>query len=264
MLGLDFFRRAIVDVDIPRDVVRLIPRSSFVDPPDLATTFFLGGHRAILVCGEVLGVGRGAFTLDTGMQDNIVVYGMDMALTHPRTLGSERSLAAGQDLTESPDYAADIDGVRFAGFHFPGMPATGRDHERQRVGAGLALVGMDLMRHLRIVFDVANSRLYTAPGDGYRVMSSLGVGVDNDERGRPVLSEITPDGPAYDARLRINDRVVSVDGGVVNGARGAREALAQGLDQPVVRITVMRDGIATVHTLTPVHVRETPACAFAR
>ncbi|MEI8254534.1 MAG: retroviral-like aspartic protease family protein, partial [Deltaproteobacteria bacterium] len=239
LLGLDFFRRVVVDIDMPHGVVRISPPEASAIPPGALLTALTGG-TSIDVPGEVARVGRGGFTLDTGAMLDVNVYGTAMEGINPRAPGSDVSLGdTGYDTDSSPDYVTEVDGLRFAGLRFPQMPAIGRDRDRRRVGTGLALVGMGLLRHVRVLFDLRQRRLAMVPGDGYVALNAYGITVDQ-VAGRPVVSRVVRGSAADLASVREGDRVVRVNGGPVGDARGARTALAAA-SQRTTRLALQRD-----------------------
>lgn len=250
LLGLDFFRRVVVDADMPHGVVRITPPDRYAMPSDAFVTGLAGG-ASVDVPGEVSRVGTGCFTIDTGAMIDVIVYGSAMAGIHPRAPGSEISLGnTHYDTDRSPDYASEVDGLRFAGLQFPQMPALGRDVDRRRVGSGLALVGMGLLRHARVLFDLRQRRLGIVPGDGYVALEAFGVTVDH-RVGETFISRVVRGSAADLANVREGDRIVRVNGVAVADARGARAALARASQRPA-RVALLRDTEFTVG-LEPAH-----------
>jgi hypothetical protein len=143
LLGCDFFRSLVLDVDTPAGELRLWERDGF-RPPAKAVRIRTRGHVPSIL-GEVLDVGRGYLMLDTGMPDEAVINHPMMKWKHPRRRNADAFLGAGDSLT-SPDYYATIDGLALGPFVFPRMTAIGRDRDGDQMGSGVGIVGMGLMR----------------------------------------------------------------------------------------------------------------------
>lgn len=224
LLGADFFRRFVVDVDTPNHAVRLVSHERFTPPRDSSLMFLHGMGTSGSVMGEVMGVDRGPLILDTGAPIRVVVHAPAMAAVRPRHPGSNVGRFYGDDVP-SPDYVTDIDGLRIGPFAFPEMPAWGRDRERDRIGGGIALVGMGTMRHLRMMFDFRNQTLYATAGSGYHALARAGVELDDGEDGA-IVSYVVPGGPSQGRGIRAGDVLLSVDGEPLRDAIEARSALA--------------------------------------
>lgn len=226
LIGADFFARAVVDIDSPRGVVRLVPRERFVRTADAyPLRLYSPLSHTPFVRGEVLGVDEGLIVLDTGASLDIVVHSPRMSSTHPRGPGTEIVLGALQDLSRGPDYLSEIDGLRIGPFPFPAMPAVGRDRERERIGDGIALVGMGLMRHFRLAFDLHDGLVYAWPGPSYGALVRAGVELEDD--GPLVrLAKVLPRSNAEVAGLREGDVLVEIGGRRLADAGLAEQALA--------------------------------------
>jgi hypothetical protein len=69
-----------------------------------------------------------------------------------------------------PEYRSRIAGLWLGPFEFPAMDVLARDRDKNgniNTSADLALVGMGLMRHFRLAFDVKNAQLHAWPGPTY-------------------------------------------------------------------------------------------------
>jgi hypothetical protein len=235
LLGFDFFRKAIVDIDSPRHTLRLWAHDTFT-PPAEATAMPVWGtsHEMWTVKGDVSRVGEGLLILDTGAPLDVVVHHPRMAIAYPRHPGEDMQLAAFEQEV-SPDYVTEIDGMRIGPFPFDRMPAYGRDRERQRLGQGfLGLVGMGLMRHFRVAFDARAAQVYLTPGDGYDTLRRTGLELE-DRDGRAVVTRIVPRSPASGLmHLHTGDAITSVNGKKVKNSDAALAAFADA-DGPAIR-----------------------------
>jgi hypothetical protein len=210
LLGRSTLRRFIVDVDSPRRTLRLHKRAGF--RPDRGfRPVQLWGSSIPMIEGEVVGVAEGLLLLDTGMEEDIVVHALEMKIKHPRERGSGVALGGPDDGRESPDYASRIDGLRFGPFSLPKMDALGRDRDQRMIGAGVAIVGMGVMRYFRLAFDLRNDRLYAWPGNGYRTLRHAGIDLEEGSEGTTV-DRVLEGGPGEAAGLRRGDVILSVDG----------------------------------------------------
>ncbi len=239
LLGADFFRRFVVDVDTPARTLRLVPHDRF-EPDAESTAMFLHGTLggSMRVTGEVLGVDRGALVLDTGAAVRVVVHSPRMAAVHPRHPGSEVGRFYG-DMARSPDYAAEIAGLHLGPFAFPSMPAWGRDRDRERIGGGIGLVGMGTMRHLRMSFDARNRTVYVSAGPSYQALARAGVELEDDVQGGAFVSHVVPHGAAWSGGIAVGDTIVAVDGVRVRDAAEGR-ALIAGHHGAAARFSVLR------------------------
>jgi|GEM_PF-6666840 len=106
------------------------------------------------------------------------------------------------------------------------MPAIGRDVNRDAVGGGgvIALVGMGMMQHLRVVFDHPHRRIHVLPGPGYFALARAGL-VLEDARPGAGVARVAPGSAASNVRLDLRDIVVSVDGQETPDAHAAADAI---------------------------------------
>lgn len=215
LLGNDLLSRFVVDVDSPARVVRFTPHVAFRPDTD-ATRVFLRDHNQIE--GAVDGVDSGALILDTGATQEIIVHSPWMKLAHPRQRNSDAALG-GPDTGRSPDYYSKIDGLWFGPFALPAMDAIGRDWARERVGGGVALVGMGVMRYFRVAFDMRQGTLYLWPGDAYLALRRAGIELEEGGpagegklavSGLPTVDRVVPGSPADLAEMRRGDVFLGV------------------------------------------------------
>ena len=241
LVGGDFFARAVVDVDMPAGVVRFVPPAQFVRPAGVSSFATRAPSRdAPRIPGEVPGVARGPVILDTGAALGIVVTAQRMGAVHPRRAGTDAQQSF-SDTADSADYTSEIDGLRLGRLHFPGMPALGRDRDREAIGGdAIALVGMGVMRHLRVVFDHPHGQVHVSPGDSYHALARAGLVLDDQPRGAGVV-RVAPDSPAADAQIDPRDVLVAVDGELTPDARRAAAAIARHRGA-AARVRVRRGG----------------------
>ncbi|MEM9194109.1 MAG: PDZ domain-containing protein, partial [Myxococcota bacterium] len=249
LLGADFFRRFVVGVDGSASTISIMPHERFDQPPDAVALTARGMSRRIAIRGEVLNVDRGDLILDTGASLSVVVTSPRMAAVHPRRRGNSR-YGQFSDGVISPDYQAMVDGLRVGPFQFAALPALGRDRERERISAGLGLVGMGTMRHFRMWFDFRNRVVYAAPSQSYYALARIGLefGPSDDDRGARV-ARVVPDGPGWTHGIRVGDVILGVEGVPVPGPADAANRLATH-SRGRVRLIVQRRDAARTMTVT--------------
>jgi hypothetical protein len=106
-----------------------------------------------------------------------------------------------------------------------------------------ALIGMELLRRFRVIFDYSRQRIILEPNarlaePSETDMSGLSLGWTGEHI---VVSEVYPDTPASAAELRAGDRIVSLDGRAPASLWAVQCALKAGPGR-VVRLGVERDG----------------------
>ncbi|MEZ4443550.1 MAG: aspartyl protease family protein [Polyangiaceae bacterium] len=235
LLGRDALRRVVLDLDSPRGEVTFWGRDAFT-PDDRMDRLRLRRGRARV---GVDGVVTGDMLLDSGAPLNVVVHDYRMALAHPRRRGQDAFLSA-QDSTHSPDYHTHIRGLTLGRFHLPRMEAIGRDRERDALGGGVGIVGMGVMRHFRLAFDVSGGWLHVAPGDSYRLLQRAGLEIADGPLG-PTVDGVVRGSPAEQAGLRVGDLVIAIDGVGDDEVRAMRRRLADHREA-YARLVISRDG----------------------
>lgn len=227
LAGLDLLRRFVTEVDGPAGVVRLHPRAPWAPPAEAQRIAVSRGRHAVLAPGAVDGVGAGSFVIDTGASIEAVVTAYELVTLHPRPRGAAAALGQ-RDEARSPDYWTEVSGLAVGPFRFPATPVVGRDAERDRVGGSLGLVGMGLLRHLRVAYDLEHASLWAVPGPSYRALLAVGLEVEDGPGRTVVVTRVVPGGSAAAAGVRADDVVLSVDGrSVRGGADAVRVALGE-------------------------------------
>ncbi len=251
LLGTDVFAHYVVDVDSPERTLRIWPRDVFQAPAG-AVRLRGGDQRgSVTVGGAVDEIGPMALVLDTGAPINVIVGGSRMHVLHPRERGNDASLTwAEQDV--SPDYLTEVGGLHFGPFGFPKMPAYSRDRQNDRLfgplADGGALVGMGILRHFRIAFDLRAGFVHVVPGASYRVLRRLGVEID-DRDGVATITRVVGQDRAWRPTFREGDVVRAVNGRSVGLRADALSALASARG-PTVEIAFERSGNPATRTIT--------------
>jgi len=215
LLGLSFFRNFVVDVDSPGETVRVWDRRAFRPAAEQRLVRLRGWRPRI--DGEVVGVARGEI---------IVVSAPLMRVRHPRGRGTDAYLGAEDGIGASPDYYAELKGVRLGPFAFPRLDGVGRDRDRERLGSSIAIAGMGLMRYLRLSFDLKAGLLHVSVGDAYRALRRYGFDIEDGPQG-VTLDRVLERSPAEDAGLRRGDVVIAIADQRVRDVRHARSLAAE-------------------------------------
>jgi hypothetical protein len=167
IIGMDVFRRFIVDVDSPAKVLRIHDPARFRVAAGATDLPIWGTSVGIIsVDGAIVGLDEGKIILDTGAPLDVVVTSWEFAALHPRGRGDGMQLGAESADGISPDYKARIQGLWIGPFGFPAMDVYARDRDKYgniNTDGMLALVGMGLMRHFRLAFDVKNAQIHAWP-----------------------------------------------------------------------------------------------------
>lgn len=241
LAGLDLLRRFVTEVDGPAQVVRLHPKDRFVPATGAVRIAVPRTRRWVEARGAVVGLAEGSFQVDTGAAVDAVVTSFELVSRHPRRRGAAAGLGQRDD-PRSPDYWTEVPGIVFGPFRFPATPIVGRDRDRDRVGGSLGLVGMGLLRHLRVAFDLDRASLWAVPGPSYRALLATGLEVEDGPDGSVVVTRVIAGGNAAAAGLRAHDVVLAVDGHPVRGgANAVRAALGDG-GARARRLRLARDG----------------------
>lgn len=235
LLGRDFFRQVILDVDTPRRRVVMWNAERFQPTEDMERLRLRRGRARV----EVQDVVAGEMLLDTGMPPNLVVHHWRMSFKHPRHRGEDAFLSM-QDRLRSPEYHTDIKGLTLGSFSLPRMRAVGRDREREELGGGIGILGMGVMRHFRLAFDMRGGWLHVAPGATYHLLARLGLEIDEGPLG-PTIARIVRWSPAEEADVREGDVVLAIDGHPFEDVLELRAHLAHH-PGPFARLMLSRRG----------------------
>ncbi len=241
LLGRDFFAHVVLDVNTPDHEVAMWDRARF-DAEGMKRLRLRRGRARV----EVEDVVAGEMLFDTGMPDNMVVHHWRMSVKHPRRRGDEVFLSA-QDRMTSPEYATEIKGLTIGPFDLPRMPAVGRDREREELGGGIGILGMGVMKHFRLAFDMRNGWVLVEPGPSFHALTRAGIEIDDGALG-PTVSRVVRWSPAEQADVQAGDVLLSMDGRRLSDAKTMRAHVAKHRG-PFLRLTVSRREHAMARTV---------------
>ena len=235
LLGRDFFAQVVLDVNTPKHEVVMWDRSRFAATESMKRLRLRRGRAR----AEVKDVVAGEMLFDTGMPDNMVVHHWRMSFKHPRHRGDEVFLSA-QDRMRSPEYRTEIKGLSIGPYDLPRMQAVGRDREREELGGGIGILGMGVMRHFRLAFDMRNGWLLVEPGSSFHVLTRTGMEIDDGVLG-PTVARVVRWSPAEEANVQAGDVVLSADGRRIEDVVALREHVARHRG-PFLRLILSRRG----------------------
>jgi len=217
VLGVELFKRLVVQIDYARRELSLAEPASFVAPPgaqSLPLTFF--GHFPG-VAAEIDGV-AGQFWLDTGNRGGLVLLAPFVAehgladrypTTAPTTIGwgvggpARGRLARGGRLVLG---AAHIEGPVLR-LPLDDGGALGIRHVAGNIGG-------EILRRFVVAFDYARRVVHLAPNaEAAKPFDAdrSGLWVNRHAQGA-VVGAVMAGGPAEDAGLRVGDVIAAVDG----------------------------------------------------
>jgi len=252
VLGVEMFKRLVVQIDYARSEMLLADPVAYVAPASahsLAIAFF--GHFPG-VQGDLDGA-AGQFWLDTGNRGGLVlltpfVEAHGLAERYPTsamtTIGwgiggrAQGRLARGGRLTLG-GLVVEAPVLR--------LPADNGGALAIRHVAGN--IGGEILRRFVVAFDYARRVVHlVANADAQRLFDAdrSGLWINRHARGA-VVDAVTCDGPADDAGLQVGDVVTAVDGETVDaiGLDGLRRRLAESPADSRLVFDVLRDGSAT-------------------
>ena len=252
VLGVEMFKRLVVQIDYARSEMLLADPVAYVAPASahsLAIAFF--GHFPG-VQGDLDGA-AGQFWLDTGNRGGLVlltpfVEAHGLAERYPTsamtTIGwgiggrAQGRLARGGRLTLG-GLVVEAPVLR--------LPAGNGGALAIRHVAGN--IGGEILRRFVVAFDYARRVVHrVANADAQRLFDAdrSGLWINRHARGA-VVDAVTCDGPADDAGLQVGDVVTAVDGETVDaiGLDGLRRRLAESPADSRLVFDVLRDGSAT-------------------
>ena len=207
ILGTDFFRRFVVQIDYDAQIVRLFGPSAFryAGPGEwLPLTF---DHRLPYVRATITVPSHSPqariLLVDTGSEDAVddsvillsagprqeVVGGIGLGQPYHVTMGRS-------------------DTVRIGSFVLRDVPG---------VAPGVALIGGEVWRRFTVIFDLAQQRLILEPnrhvGDGFPDFDRSGLTLRLiPDRGDFMVDEVYPETPAAATNVQAGDIVTAIDG----------------------------------------------------
>ncbi len=225
LLGEDFLRRHVVQIDYAGRTLRVLEPGTFA-PPAGATVVPIELESGLAVArGTLAPAGRGPidchFVIDTGVRTTLVVY-HPFAVAHGLLDAPGNLIAAtigGGAGGETRGDIGRLDSLSIGSMSFPrptvifSRDTVGVFADREPDG----IVGGELLRRCRVTFDYPHARLILEPYPGPPAafdydMSGLFLVGDGPEFRRIVVQSVTDRTPAAEAGLLKGDEILAIDG----------------------------------------------------
>jgi hypothetical protein len=267
ILGADFVREFVLELDYPARVIRLHDKNTFAYSgagESVAMRLDAQGHPTVE--GEVTPVGgdplRGRFMLDVGSDAALNLYGPFVTEHH----------LPGAKLKTIP-------GLGHAGTGGKASGRTGRvsafkigqytlDHPiaffaEDKAGAFASTevqgsVGQEVLSRFKVYLDYAHQRVILEPSPSFaeafdHAISGLFIEAEGKDYKRFRITEALEESPASEAGLRVGDMIADIDG--KGSAEWTLTQLIDVLRRPVAcKLTVRRGEQALVVSVTPKHL----------
>ena len=222
LLGYDFFQRFVVEIDYASGRISLHePRSyAYAGRGDAVPLEIDDGHA--YVDAELIAPGgarhAGRFLVDTGFRAGLVlaapfVEERGLRREFPNALSATPMVGVGG---ESPSDVARAAGLRLGRYRLASPVVTlARAQSGVLSGGGFAgILGADVLRRFKVVFDYSRRRMYVEPAANYADpfgYDESGLLLRTDARGFAV-HKVMGGSPAAGAGLRESDVIEAVDG----------------------------------------------------
>jgi len=209
LLGTDFFRRVVVEVDYDARFVRLYDPAHFSSPAGAETIPITFDHDVPHVTARLTVAGRPArarrLLVDSGSEDAVD----DSLLLESRGPLREVLGGVGSGQTYKVVFGR-IERFELGRFMLENLPS---------VAPGVSLIGGEVLRRFRCTFDYTRERLLLVPGRHLRDavpedLSGLTLRLTEDGT-RLRIEDVVRGSPAAGAGLRKDEQVTAIDGATV-------------------------------------------------
>ncbi len=264
IIGADFIKEFVVEVDYTARVLRLYDKATFEysgSGDTIPITFVQGGYP--VVEGEIWLTGRpsikGRFVVELGSGGSLVLH--RPFVEQERLLGPTqktiRSIGAGGAGGKVTGRSGRIDGLRFGRFRIDNPPTLfAEDSSGAFASSELqGNIGAMILSKFRVIFDYSRSKMILEPNASLvDPIGSAGSGLRISAEGADYktfrIEELLEDSPATEAGFKTGDIIVAIDG------RPAGEwtlsTLQELFEKPVPRKLSVRRGEKSLDiTLTP-------------
>jgi hypothetical protein len=265
LLGEDFLRRHVVELDYTKRMLRVIDPATYA-PPSSGVVIPISLDTGLAVAEGAVTPAGGTpipcrLVIDTGVRTTLVLY-HPFVVEHHLLDPSGRAITAtigGGAGGETRGDLARLDSLRIGGLSFAKITAI---YSRDTVGvfAGTfeaGIVGGELLRRCRVTFDYPHSRLILEPHDTMPAafeydMSGLFLVSPGPDHAKVVVFSVADRTPAAELRIQKGDEIVAINGTAaseigLDGVRGMlrkparyRLKLARGAQQLDIQLTTRR------------------------
>jgi Aspartyl protease/PDZ domain len=223
LLGEDFFRRFVVEIDYTRERIRLIDPASF-EPPAKGIAIPIDTQEglpvapsAITVRGETI---RGRFVIDTGVRATLILF-QPFSTTHrlhDATGSLINAIVGGGAGGETRGDIARIEAISIGASEFE-KPVVifSRDTVGVLASSDLdGIVGGELLRRAKVTWDYPHGRMILEPhassASAFEYdMSGLFLVADSEQFDNVRILSVTKGTPAHAAGLKTGDEIVAID-----------------------------------------------------
>jgi len=225
LLGEDFLRRHVVELDYAKRMLRVIDPATYTPPSGAVVVPIELGTGLAVAKAEVTPAGRSPIpcrlVIDTGVRSTLILY-------HPFVVKNRLLDASGRAITatigggaggETRGELTRLDSLRIGGLGFGRITAI---YSTDTVGvfAGTGedgIVGGDVLRRCRVTFDYPHERLVLEPHDGARAafdydMSGLFLVTPAPDFTKVVVFSVAERTPAAESMLKKGDEILAIDG----------------------------------------------------
>ncbi|MGH2400556.1 MAG: aspartyl protease family protein, partial [bacterium] len=242
VLGTDFFRAVVVEIDYDAHVVWLHRPGEFIPTADARAIPLTFARRVPFVSARLTVPGRPPrerrLLVDSGSEDAVD----DSMLLESR--GPLRQVTGG--VGSGQTYQVVFGRIE----RFELGPFT--LHDLPSVAPGVSLIGGEVLRRFRVALDYGNARMYLAPGRHFSDRSAedlSGMSLRLTASGERLrVDEVQRDSPAARAGMVAGDEIVAIDGAPIRDL-GLRRALAI-LTRPDARLRVTLAGSSQEREVT--------------
>lgn len=264
IIGADFIKQFVVEVDYPARVLRLHDKDRFFYSGSgeiIPLTFINGGHPVIEA--EITVTGRpaikGKFVIDIGSGGSLALHRPfvekeNLPGPSQKTLRAMGGGGVGGKVTGRSGRVAEL---RFGKFQIDN-PLTLFSEDRSGAFASSQLqgnIGALILAKFKVFLDYGHNRMILEPNASLKDLigpatSGLRLIADGSDYKTLRVEELLEDSPATEAGLQTDDVILSVDGRPA--AELTLSTLHETLEKPIPhRISVRRKGQTLQITLTP-------------
>jgi len=251
ILGAQFLRSVVVEIDWERNRLRLHDPSSFEAPADMTALALETRVGLIFASGEITIDGKSKpiqFIVDTGSAGTLLLRADRVGVPERRISG----VTLGQSLygPVKGDIGR-IEQLTLGGAKMENVVARFLDGSSNMVAVGAdANLGTGVLSRFLVTFDYANKRMFLKPNatlaDPFP-FSTSGVAIDREiaEDGSVGIVMVFEGSPAARAGLTAGDRIISLDSTPVRdlGVKAIREQLRRAPGTKII-LEVQEDGSA--------------------
>lgn len=224
LLGSDFFKRFVVQIDYANNVVRLLDPVSFRPGSDDRAIKFKLADGTPFVQARIAQQGKpsitGTFEIDTG-SSSAIAFSVPFVAKHDllaRVSPKMTDLGSGVG-GENTQIIGRIGALELGGYAFR-TPAAGFPQVKAGFfasGDHSGLIGSGILRRFVVTFDYRRGRMFLKPNERFAEpfdidMSGINLRSEGANFTTHRVYRVKPDSPASEAGLRNGDIIKSIDG----------------------------------------------------